>query len=181
MFDRTGVVYTEEEADDYLFAWSLVGYHLGVRPDLLPLTRAQTRLLMPEVRRRQFGPSEAGKDLTAALLDQGRQLCPPGLRGMPATTVRFYVGDTTADILGVPPSDWTRVFFRPLADLTRLTSAERLHRRFLAGLSNRIGFGMLALAVGAERYGGRPAFQVPTSLATRWNFHPPTRAGTGGQ
>ncbi len=181
VFDRTGVVYSEEEADDYLFVWSLVGYHLGVHPDLLPLTRSQTRQLMPEVRRRQFGPSPAGEALTAALLDQGRQLCPPGLRGIPATTVRFYVGDTTADYLGVPPSDWTRVFFRPLADLTRLTSAERLHRRFLAGLSNRIGFGMLTLAVRSERYGGRPAFQVPTSLATRWNFQPPTGPGAGSQ
>jgi hypothetical protein len=181
VFDRTGVVYTEEEADDYLHAWSLVGFHLGVRPDLLPLTRDQTRELMPEVRRRQFAESEAGRRLTEALLDQGRQLCPPGLRGMPATTVRFYVGDTTADYLGVPPSDWTKVLFAPLADLTRRMSAERLHRRFLAGLSNRIGFGMLELAVRAERYGGRPAFQVPTSLATRWNFHPSVAPGPGPQ
>ena len=181
VFDRTGVVYTEEEADQYLLAWSLVGYLMGVRPDLLPLTRAVTCRLMPEVRRRQFGSSEPGKALTAALLDQGRGLCPPGLRGMPATTVRFYVGYATADYLGVPPSDWTRVFFRPLADLTRLMSAERLHRRFLAGLSNHIGLGMLALAVRAERYGNRPAFEVPTSLATRWNFQPPTGRQAGSQ
>jgi hypothetical protein len=180
VFDRTGVDYTEEQADNYLRTWSLIGYHLGVRPDLLPLNRAQTRELMPRVRRRQFGPSDAGKALTAALLDQGRRLCPPGLRGMPATTMRFYVGETTADYLGVPPPDWTRVLFGPLAELTRRMSAERLHRRFLTGLSSRIGFGMLALAVRAERYGGRPAFQVPTSLAAHWNFQPPSgpRAGS---
>ncbi len=181
VFDRTGVVYTEEEADQYLLAWSLVGYLMGVRPDMLPLTRDVTRRLMPEVRRRQFGPSEAGKALTAALLDQGRALCPPGLRGMPATTVRFYVGDVTADYLGVPPSDWTKVLFHPLADVTRRVSLDRLHRRFLAGLSNHIGFGMLALAVRAERYGNRPAFEVPTSLATRWNFQPPTGRQAGSQ
>jgi hypothetical protein len=174
VFDRTGVVYTEEQADNYLRTWSLIGYHLGVRPDLLPLDRAQTRELMPRVRQRQFRSSKAGTALTAALLDQGRRLCPRGLRGMPATTMRFYVGDATADLLGVQRSDWTRVFFGPLAELTRRVSAERLHRRFLTRLSNRIGFGMLELAVRSERCGGRPAFEVPTSLATKWNFHPPT-------
>jgi hypothetical protein len=178
VFDRTGVVYTAQEADDYLHAWSLVGYYLGVHPDLLPLTRAQTSVLMPITRQRQFGPSDSGHDLMAALLEQGTRLCPPGLRGLPATTVRFYVGDRAADILGVPKANWTRVLFDPLADVTRRLSLERLHRRFLNGLSDRIGFGMLDLAVRAERFGGRPAFAVPTSLAARWNIGP--TAGPAG-
>jgi hypothetical protein len=181
VFDRTGVVYTEEQANNYLRTWSLIGHHLGVRPDLLPLERRQTIPLMRKVRQRQFGESEAGKALTGALLDQGTRLCPSGLRGMPATTMRFYVGDPTADLLGVPRSDWTRVLFRPLAEMTRHTSAERLHRHFLTALSNRIGFGMLELAVRAERYGGRPAFEVPTSLATKWDFRPPSGRDAGAR
>jgi hypothetical protein len=149
VFDRTGIVYTEDEANDYLHAWSVIGFHLGVRPDLLPLTRAQTSELMPIVRRRQFGPSEAGRMLTEALLDEAHRLTPPGLRGLPATTLRFYVGDEAADILGVPRADWTRVLFAPLADVSRRLSLVRLHRRALTKLSDRIGFGMLSLAVRA--------------------------------
>ena len=170
VFDRTGIVYSEDDADVYLHAWSLIGYFLGVRADLLPLTRAQTSVLMPIVRRRQFGSSEAGQALTKALLDQGTRLAPPGLRGLPATTLRYYVGNATADLLAVPKADWTRVLFEPLADVTRRLSVEHLHHRVLQALSTRIGFGMLSLAVRAERYGGRPAFQVPTSLAARWNL-----------
>ena len=170
VFDRTGIVYSEDDADAYLHAWSLIGYFLGVRADLLPLTRAQTSVLMPIVRRRQFGSSEAGQALTKALLDQGTRLAPPGLRGLPATTLRYYVGNATADLLAVPKADWTRVLFEPLADVTRRLSVEHLHHRVLQALSTRIGFGMLSLAVRAERYGGRPAFQVPTSLAARWNL-----------
>jgi ER-bound oxygenase mpaB/B'/Rubber oxygenase, catalytic domain len=175
VFDRTGIVYTPEEANDYLHTWSVIGFHLGIRPDLLPLTREQTAELMPRVRQRQFGESEAGRLLTEALLDQGGRLTLPGLRGLPATTVRYYVGDEVADLLGVPSADWTRILFGPLADLSRRLSAERLHRRALTRLSDRIGFGMLSLAVEAERYGGRTTFQVPTSLAARWNF--PATAG----
>jgi hypothetical protein len=172
VFDRTGIVYSEDDANAYLHAWSLIGHYLGIRADLLPLTRAQTSVLMPIVRRRQFGPSESGSTLMAALLEQGTRLAPPGLRGLPATTVRFYVGDATADLLKVPKADWTKNLFGPLADLSRRVSLEDLHRRLLQGLSEKIGFGMLSLAVSAERYGDRPPFEVPTSLATRWNIAP---------
>jgi hypothetical protein len=177
VFDRTGIVYTQEDADAYLYTWSLIGYHLGVDPVLLPLTRAQTSVLMPIVRRRQFGESDAGRDLMAALLAQGTRLTPPGLRGLPASTVRYYVGDDTADLLSVPKADWTRLLFAPLADVSRRLSMDELHRRLLRALSERIGFGMLSLAVRAERYGARPAFQVPTSLAARWNL---PYSGPGG-
>jgi hypothetical protein len=180
VFDRTGVTYTEDDANAYLHAWSLIGFHLGVRPDLLPLTRAQTSVLMSIVRRRQFRPSASGRELMAALLEQGTRLAPPGLRGLPASTVRYYVGDETADLLGVPGADWTRLMFRPLATVSRKLSLERLHRHLLNALSERIGFGMLGLAVRAERYGGRPAFQVPTSLAARWNLPVQAQSGPGG-
>ncbi len=172
VFDRTGIVYSEDDANAYLHAWSLIGHYLGIRAELLPLTRAQTSVLMPIVRSRQFGPSESGSALMAALLEQGTRLAPPGLRGLPATTVRFYVGDATADLLKVPKADWTKNLFGPLADLSRRVSLEDLHRRLLQGLSEKIGFGMLSLAVRAERYGDRPPFEVPTSLATRWNIDP---------
>ena len=178
VFDRTGIVYTEDDANAYLHTWSLIGHTLGIRDDLLPLTRAQTSVLMPIVRRRQFGASDSGTMLMAALLEQGDRLAPPGLRGLPAATVRFYVGDATADLLQVPKADWTRYLFGPLADLSRRVSLDEMHRRLLQKLSEKIGFGMLSLAVRAERYGDRPGFQVPTSLAARWNI--PAYNGPGG-
>ena len=178
VFDRTGIVYSEEDADAYLHTWSLIGHYLGVRDDLLPLTRSQTSVLMPIVRRRQFGPSQPGPILMAALLEQGTRLAPPGLRGLPAATVRYYVGDATADLLDVPKADWTKNLFGPLAALSRRVSLEKVHRRLLQAVSEKIGFGMLSLAVQAERGGDRPAFEVPTSLAARWNI-PPHR-GPGG-
>jgi hypothetical protein len=55
---------------------------------------------------------------------------------------------------------------------------EELHHRLLQGLSEKIGFGMLSLAVRAERYGDRPPFEVPTSLAARWKI--PSYKGPGG-
>jgi hypothetical protein len=31
VFDRTGIIYTEDEANHYLHAWSVIGFHLGGR------------------------------------------------------------------------------------------------------------------------------------------------------
>jgi len=178
VFDRTGIVYSEEDADAYLHTWSLIGHYLGIREDLLPLTRSQTSVLMPIVRRRQFGPSQPGPILMAALLEQGTRLAPRGLRGLPAATVRYYIGDATADLLDVPKADWTKNLFGPLAELSRRVSLEKVHGRLLQAVSEKIGFGMLSLAVEAERGGDRPAFEVPTSLAARWNI--PPYKGPGG-
>jgi hypothetical protein len=168
VFDRTGMVYSHEDAEAYLHTWSYIGYLLGIRPDLLPLTRDDTRVLMADVRRRHFGSSEAGTLLMAALLEQASAAAPRALKDLPATAVRFYVGDDTADLLGVPPANWTRAMFGPLAQVTRVLSMERAHRRLLDGLSDRLGLGMLQAAVRAERTGGRAPFAIPTELAGRW-------------
>jgi hypothetical protein len=168
VFDRTGVVYSVDDAEAYLHVWSYVGFLLGVHPDQLPLTRTDTKALMAAVRRRQFGASASGVLLMGALLEEGRKLTPPGLRGLPASTVRFFVGDTTADYLSVPPADWTKVFFGPLKRLTHALSAEKAHRALLRNLSDRVGLGMLQLAVSAERSGKRPDFAIPTVLADGW-------------
>jgi len=168
VFDKTGVTYSDDDAEAYLHTWSYVGHILGVLPDRLPLSRADTRALMPIVRRRQFGPSEAGTLLTGALLDEGRKVSPPGFRGLPATTVRYYVGDTVADSLGVPPADWTRSLFGPLASVTRVLSAEKAHQRMLTTFSDRIGMRLMRMAVNAGRVEGRAEFAIPTTLADRW-------------
>jgi ER-bound oxygenase mpaB/B'/Rubber oxygenase, catalytic domain len=181
-FDRTGVDYTPADARDYLHLWSYVGYLLGVEPRFLPLDRGSAETLMEHVRGVHFGPSQAGRDLTGALLDQAQDLLPRPLRGLPGTAVRWYVGDATADLIGVPAADWTKVLFGPLAELTRRTSTLGIHRRFLARFSERFGRAMLTAAVDAERGGDRAAFSIPEELqgplgvtgdpgaAARWPF-----------
>jgi ER-bound oxygenase mpaB/B'/Rubber oxygenase, catalytic domain len=163
-FDRTGVDYTPSDAHDYLHLWSYVGFLLGVEPHFLPLDRSSAETLMEHVRTVHFGPSQAGRELTDALLGQARGLLPRPLKGLPATAVRWYVGDSTADLISVPGADWTRAVFGPLASLTHRISAEGAHRRLLAGFSERFGRAMLTAAVDAERGGDRAAFSIPEEL-----------------
>ncbi len=165
VFDRTGVVYSDDDAEAYLHVWSYVGFLLGVDPNQLPLTRTDTKTLMAAVRSRQFGASAAGVILMDALLEEGRKLTPPGLRGLPASTVRFFVGDTTADYLSVPPSDWTKVFFGPLKRLTRALVGRE-------GASRPV-----AQFVGPGRHGDAAAGSVGRAFGTATGLCHPDRAG----
>jgi hypothetical protein len=167
VFDRTGVAYTEDEADDYIHLWSFVGYLLGIQEDLLPLDRKATKALMTHVRTFHFLPSEAGKALAAALLDQGQAAMPPGLKGLPASALRWYVGDHVAEIIGVPGQDWTRVMFGPLAALSARVSAVEAHLRLMRGMSVWLGRSMLEVAVAAGRGADRARFAIPEELAGR--------------
>ena len=167
VFDRTRFRYSASEADDYLHTWCVVGHLLGIREDLLPLDRDDTRTLTAAVHRRQIGPSVAGKEMSDALLAVARDPMPKLLKGMPASTVRFYVGDDLADVLDVPASDWTR----------HLLSVSSRFGRVLSGApgwlvpesaSSRFGRWMLEAMVDAERGSQRAAFQIPDHLDDLW-------------
>jgi ER-bound oxygenase mpaB/B'/Rubber oxygenase, catalytic domain len=177
VFDSTGVGYSDSQAADYLHLWSYIGHLIGVPADHLPLDRPDSMDLMRHVREVHFGPSRDARELTEALLDQSRAVLPPGLRGMPASAVRWYIGDAAADLIGVPKPDWTRVMFGPMAALAKAMSAERAHRGFLKGFSERFGRAMLTLAVDAERGGTRAQFSVPEELAGPLGVRRRTRAG----
>jgi hypothetical protein len=165
VFDRTGVGYTDDDSADHIHLWSFVGYLLGIQEDLLPLDRESTQALMAHVRSFHFLKSDAGECLARALIDQGRDAMPPGLKGLPATTLRWYVGDEVADILSVPGADWTAVVFGPLSALSARVSAVEVHARVLRGLSAWLGRSMLEVAVAAGRGPDRARFAIPEELA----------------
>ena len=168
VFDRTGVRYTEDQAAAYLHTWCVVGHLIGIRPDLLPLDLDDARALMAASRRRNHARTEAGLEMTTALLSQAGEIVPRRLSRLPASAIRYYIGDATADLLDVPPADWTMRLFKPLSALTRVTTYGKAHNRLRHSVSSRFGRAMLDLAVKAERSGNRPSFQIPTSLADRW-------------
>jgi hypothetical protein len=168
--ERSGAAFDDRQTDAYLHAWNVVGYLLGIRPELLPLDRDDSRALMAATRRRQHQASPAGQEMTAALLANAEAGMPAGLKGLPATTVRYYLGDGTADLLAVPASNWTRHLFQPLGLLARLDSFEKAHDRLRAAVSRRMGRTFLQFLLSADRGEGRPGFQVPTHLADRWGI-----------
>ncbi len=167
VFDRTRFRYTAAEADDYLHTWCVIGHLLGVREDLLPLDRADTRALLAAVHRRQVGPSTAGAEMTDALLGVARTPLPGPMKGLAASSVRFYVGDDVADLLDVPKADWTRHLLEGSVRLGGLLDRAPRWMR-LESASSRFGRLMLQGMVDTERGGHRAAFEIPSHLDDQW-------------
>ena len=101
---------TREEEADYLYTWNVIGYMLGVVEPLLPKHTAEAYQLDRAIARRQFVPSEAGRGLTKALLKSlEKQIQSPSLKNLPAAQMRYFLGDTVADLIGIPKTGWEEV------------------------------------------------------------------------
>jgi hypothetical protein len=120
---------------------------------------------MDHVRRCHFETSEVGLFLTTALLEQGQQAVPAFLKGLPRSAVRWYIGDELADMIGVPPADWTRRLFGPLARMAHRSRPADSRPRGMERMSAWLGRSLLAVSVAAGRGGDRASFAIPDELA----------------
>jgi hypothetical protein len=168
---KSGVRLNDDRAEAYIHVWNLVGHQIGIRQDLLPLSCEDSRTLWDQRRNLEYGPTDEGKKLTAAAIECMQELFGfTGMPGLPATGIRFYLGNDTADVLGVPKADWTRVIFEIMRwndclyglVLSRFPGT----RPIAAELGRRVWKGFEQYG----RQGKRPAFQVTDELKRAWGM-----------
>jgi ER-bound oxygenase mpaB/B'/Rubber oxygenase, catalytic domain len=168
---RTGVRLTAYQTEAYIHVWNLVGHQLGIREDLLPLGWEDSEALWEKGKRREYGPTPEGRELTRAAIDCMRELFAfSHLPGLPATGIRHYLGDETADMLGVPKSDWTRVIFEVMSRTDWLYDFALIRLPYTGPIASALGRRVWR---GFELYGRdgeRPAFQVTDELKEAWGM-----------
>jgi hypothetical protein len=90
--------------------------------------------------------------------------------GMPATLMRHLLGDATAELLAVPPSDWTRLMVGPLRWLGWVSDeVVDLHGPAAAKLVGMFGRRLVEGLVWVNRGPERVPFRLPTALRSSWN------------
>lgn len=178
VLDKLGVECDDADLDAYLFRWCAIGHLMGIRPDILPLDREAADAAAGLIRERQCAPSRDGRELTRALVVSVQETMPRRIAdGVIPATVRWYVGDDTADLLEVERNGWTRVLRGPVALLSDAANPDQRG-------PGRVGAGSRTLVVRAYRWvmtqiggfalkgfleanrpgDGRPAFAIPTEL-----------------
>jgi hypothetical protein len=102
-FQRLGIPLSKEDAENYYYAWKVVGHFLGIMPEMLPDDVADAEAQHRQMLKRLVGSTATNKQLTAALIEFGRAIYPTlTLMGNnPAMLVRFFMGNEHADVLGV--------------------------------------------------------------------------------
>jgi hypothetical protein len=104
--EKAGREVLDEEREGWVHLWCVVGHHLGLRPDLLPMGRAEAERCFGAVQRHRFGPSAEGRELMKELIEVGHERVPFTAKdGLVEALVRRNLGDDYADMLGVERTD----------------------------------------------------------------------------
>jgi hypothetical protein len=168
---RSGISVDDSEAEAYIHAWNLIGHQMGIRADLLPLDWADSQAVWSHIKRRAYAQSDAGRELTAAAIECMQDLIRFGpLGGLPASGIRHFLGDETAQLLGVPKADWTRWFFTfvQVSDTVFDQTWGRLPG--VPNLSALLGLRMLRGFERTERDGDRASFQIADEFREAWGL-----------
>lgn len=174
---RSGVRVDDAGAEAYIHVWNLVGHQMGIRSDLLPLDWADSQSTWEHIKSRAYDESEAGRELTKSAIECMRDLIRIGaLRGLPASGIRHYLGGPTAELLGVPPADWTRWFFTFVQVTDTLFDRTWGRLPGVPNLSAVLGLRMLRGFELVERDGDRPSFQITDELRAAWNIGAPPQS-----
>ncbi len=171
--EKAGVKLSDDDQEAYVHVWNLVGHQIGVRRDLLPLNHVDAKIVAERILKRQTAKSEAGSELTATAIEAMQDLLKSkSLKGLPASGIRYYLGDEVADLLDVPASDWTRSIF---VTMRRIDSVLYRLLSWLPGqhsISSSLGRRMVAGFEEAERGRDRPKFEISDELREAWGISP---------
>ncbi|MEA2451236.1 MAG: hypothetical protein QOG63_3168 [Thermoleophilaceae bacterium] len=167
---RLGVRVSDQEAEDYLYLWRVVGEMLGVRPDILPVDMAAASAGSAAIVRRHYQRSDDGVLMTKALLEMHANAMPgPKFAGVAPALLRFLIGDEICNLMEVPHTSWDRVMrvnrrLGRFADLAQSAPG-------LSSLVNMLG--AMILNQRAIKMAGRRsasfAIPVPPEMTQRWS------------
>lgn len=163
-----------ERAEQFYYAWRVVGHLLGIDPAMVPAdladAHAQQRAMFAHV----VGPSENAKSITKALLDFARVAMLPTdlLDNSPEFLLRYFMGDDHARILGVEERRGCLAALFPHGLAAYFGLLERLEDKGLGmeKLSNKLGMAVIkGLMLRFQSVKGR-SLVVPEDLARAWGL-----------
>jgi hypothetical protein len=170
-FERCRIRLSDEEAEAYLHSWKVVGYIIGIRPELTPENVEDAFALANKIIERQQGESDSGKALTKDLIGFVQRFLPRPLWGLPATAIRYLAGDRIADLTKSGPYNWTLILlyiqvavFRTLEKFLRSHLGAQKYIRFLTW--------NLVESVVLFEEGGEFYFDIPDHLRHLWHLSP---------
>jgi hypothetical protein len=146
--DLAGRDVDDDEVAGWVHLWCLIGHHLGIRPDLLPMGVEEARRCFEAIQWVQFGPSAAGRDLMKALIRVGHDLVPlERYDQLVEALIRRNIGDAYAEMLevedvGTKPLDHAEWFWHRLTDEEPADgdpgAVDRLAERLLLGICRHL-------------------------------------------
>jgi hypothetical protein len=164
------VVLSAEEEEAFMHCWRVAGYLMGVDADLLPNNVTDARNLGNAILSHQMAPSDAGRELTAALIKFKEEISPEGkLMGLVPEMIRFMVGPDIARMLGVKadPEELEKLQTR-MWSLVDTVDGFVKSSPLLEDVASVFARLMLKGMIGFMGRDVRPNFYLPESLKRDW-------------
>lgn len=162
--ESLGVQLSLQEKTDWLHHWQVVGVLLGVEDDLIPRSLDDAHELMEAIRTRQWLDCSDGRALITPLVDMMKEYFPgTTFDGFPVALIRRLAGDHCADLLGLPPVDFTAELVAIMADLERFFTAGDPNA-VTSRLFDTATFSFMKMVVTVSREGKQAKFRIPPSL-----------------
>ena len=100
-----GIDEPRDRQEAFLHCWKVVGFLLGIEPELLPQKTADARSLLNVILKRQAAASPEGQQLTKALITFAEQTLPSQrFKSVPSVLIPFLIGEDLAKLLAVKPN-----------------------------------------------------------------------------
>jgi hypothetical protein len=166
---RLGIHLSNEGADAYFYAWRVVGAMLGIDLRHMPRDLDEARLFSDLYMARHMGPSEEGVRLTRQLIDLYEEVVPGTVFDpvVPAM-IRYLVGDTAADWLGVPRSPLWDSAIRTAPALLGVLETLEDHSPFAAWALDRLGHYTSVFELSTLTRGRVMQYAIPEQLKTEY-------------
>lgn len=156
---KLGVDLTDLDRQAYIHCWNVVGHMLGIRDELLPANPAEAKALAGAIAAHEFGPTQAGQELTKALADMLAHILPGDVFDkIPAIMIRFFLGKEWAGWLGVHEGllaelggQSARLFGRAFGNVTEDSKA-------VGGIAEKASKLLIGSLIFVERGGNRSQF-----------------------
>lgn len=97
-----GVHFNKDIQNAYLHFWSVIGFLMGLNTDLLPVDLKHAYWLERTIARRQFKPSDSGRELTGQLVQHYKNQIPNKMTTiLIKPLIRHLLGDEVSAMIGL--------------------------------------------------------------------------------
>lgn len=165
---KLGANITGEAAEAYFQTWCGVGSVLGVMPEMIPDELEAGAELEEVICRRQFAPSEEGREMTRALIEMLERNSPPLLEGVPAGLMRLFMQGNVADYLGIPNSGLDKDLAGIAVHFGRFVDLDLQESQWQAMIFRHYILNLIEVTIKAEGGAERDFFRLPTQLNQKW-------------
>ena len=171
MVTKLGLDFTPEEEAAFFHCWRVIGSILGIEDGILPRDVEDGKALWNAILDYHVAPSEAGRELTGALIDYMKERVPGEMfDGIPAMLMREFCGNKVADAVHIERADWTRRLLRPLRWLMGAADEVQDRSHLAAQLSGTFSRKLIEGLHYVERGGKKVNFTIPKTLRDNWGL-----------